>query len=578
MGRSSLRLGLLAAAAGVAAATVDHCTAFAASPGASADGAARVGQTADGEGGPGGSVIFVPAEDHPAGSRRPVLDQATGVEIGRVPQVPHTYAYTYNTHGYGMMNEHKLAFGESTCSARITAKSLADNGTALFSNKELTLLALERCRTARCAVRLMGDLAESRGGFYGEDFGVDSGGETLLVADPTEAWVFHILADPTGRSAIWAAQRVADGEVAFVPNTYIIRAMQLTNKEYFAISSNALAIAKQLGFWDGQSTFDFARAFSLGEYNNPHYSSRRLWRAYNLLRPSWHLDPALEITPTQSAYPFSVKPDKPLTTADIVRVYRDYYEGTEFSLVADTVAAGPFNSPLRVAGGAEEDRVPTGMWERPISIYRADYAVVNVCPPNGSGIVWFAPHTPHASVFAPAWTSSATAVPRPFAVDESLSVDRKSMFWAASAVSNWAYGTMFSKAIVDVRAGQKRLEERAAEFAKALEGPSAEEQTSKIAGFAADVHAAWWDLFWTLMGKYNDGYVVTHEKGSGKPTAQAVGYPAWWLNATHFEKGASINSVQALKKRMADAAALMKRIDANRTYPPLVAARAEFVV
>merc|ERR1719408_1194180 len=134
------------------------------------------------------------------------------------------------------MNEHKLAFGESTVSGRLAANSLAHNGTALFSNEELSKVALERCKTARCAIKLMGSLAVDKGGFYGEGTDVDTGSETLLVADTAEAWVFHILADPTGKSAIWAAQRVPDDSVTVVPNTYVIRAMNLSDEDNFLLS------------------------------------------------------------------------------------------------------------------------------------------------------------------------------------------------------------------------------------------------------------------------------------------------------------------------------------------------------
>ena len=64
----------------------------------------------------------------------------------------------------------------------------------------------------------MGKLAVEMG-FYAADWtGGDAskgeGGEALTVVDKTEAWVFHVTADDTGTSAIWAAQRVAPDHVS----------------------------------------------------------------------------------------------------------------------------------------------------------------------------------------------------------------------------------------------------------------------------------------------------------------------------------------------------------------------------
>ena len=60
-------------------------------------------------------------------------------------------------------------------------------------------------------------------GFYAADWsGGDAskgeGGETLTVVDKNEAWVFHVLGDDTGASAVWAAQRVPDDHVAAIAN------------------------------------------------------------------------------------------------------------------------------------------------------------------------------------------------------------------------------------------------------------------------------------------------------------------------------------------------------------------------
>jgi len=403
--------------------------------------------------------------------------------------------------------------------------------------------------------------------------GVDTGSETLVVADTTEAWVFHILADPTGKSAIWAAQRVPDDKVAVIPNTFIIREMNLSasasNVADFMISDNAVRIAVAYGFWEGSGPFDFSKAYSLGEYSNPHYAARRMWRAYDLLAPSLKLDPRLVITDTQAAYPFAVKPDKLMTIKDVIRVYRDYYEGTDFSLVKDDIAAGPFNSPMRVASGDAENAFPTGAWERPISIYRGNYAVLSILHPKGHGVTWFASHTPHASVFAPAFTSAATEMPRSYFIDQTKSVDRQSLFWAATAVSNWAFGSMFSHAIKDIRAAQDKLETPNFELAEKLNTAPVESHNALLKKVAETVLSGWWDTFFELMGKYNDGYVVTHNK-DGSFTSTALGYPSWWLKAAGFSKGVvDVPDIdfKNLKDRMAAAKQLMDRINSHRTPP-----------
>jgi dipeptidase len=131
--------------------------------------------------------------------------------IGFIDQVNHTYAYTLGT--YAIQNEKQVSIGESTCSSKFVASPVFAGGKALFHMETLTEIALERCDTARCAIQLMGHLAVQHG-FYGPEWesgglnAQDEAGEALTVSDVDEAWMFHILPDDTGASAIWVAQRV----------------------------------------------------------------------------------------------------------------------------------------------------------------------------------------------------------------------------------------------------------------------------------------------------------------------------------------------------------------------------------
>ena len=335
---------------------VSGCTTYAAGKRATADGSVLVTHSDDGMGATDPRVSYVPAADHPKGSKRPIWPdietypryvgtargktyarqpgQEDTQPIGSIPQVEHTHAYLESN--YALQNECQLSFGESTASAVFRADALGTpGGTALLSVNELSKIAAERTCRAREAVLLMGTLAEAHG-FYGPDGGA---GEVLTVGDTDEAWVFHILSEPTGKSALWAAQRVPDDEVAVVANMFSIRALNLSDSANFLGSAQLHATARAYRLWDGHGLLDFTRAFSIGEYGSKYYSGRRMWDGLRRFAPSLAPHLAAEYgnlkddygdvsTPWRtSVYPFSVPPDAPLRLDHIFAAHRSHYEG-----------------------------------------------------------------------------------------------------------------------------------------------------------------------------------------------------------------------------------------------------------
>lgn len=90
-------------------------------------------------------------------------------------------------------------------------------------NEELAMkkspVALERCKTAREAVMLMGQMIEQYG-YYGT-------GETPLLADPNEGWVMEMCGyGLNGTGGVWVAQRVPDSDVFVAANLFRIRVIR----------------------------------------------------------------------------------------------------------------------------------------------------------------------------------------------------------------------------------------------------------------------------------------------------------------------------------------------------------------
>lgn len=452
-----------------------------------------------------------------------VLKDFTGVEI---PQVPHTRGYHHAVFGY--MNDQQLAIAESTIG---NARKISNpTPTPALNISMLTLLAMERCRTAREAIKLMGTLAEEYG------YGYHDGGEMLAVSDPKEVWVFEIM--PVGPlwtpksgkpGAVWAAERVPDDHVSVCTNESRIGEIDLGNPDLFMAAAHVVSFAVEAGLFDPKSgkPFSWKKAYSPSEGSALSTEGRRsrMWRFFDLVAPSQKF----KAETANMDFPFSVKPDAKLSPRDVMALTRDKSQGTAFDPVRG-LRGGPFRNPNYYKG------------TRLISIPNVEYTTLTQCrswlPDPIGGIVWVALGAQDTSCYVPFY-SGVTEIPKSFSVGDHFVLNRDSARWAFDYV-DFHTQVAYNAAIEDVKAAQKKWEDGALDRIGEIDARAEElfkknpnEAIRYLTGYslnnATNVVGAWWKLGDDLWVKYNHlGLYNAEKRSSGRiPTAN----PEWWNRA-----------------------------------------------
>ncbi|PXF41340.1 putative dipeptidase [Gracilariopsis chorda] len=466
--------------------------------------------------------------------------------IGYIPQVPHTFALFEGGAGYAILNEHGVSVSESTCPARFASLPRSQGGEALFDISAMSRVALERVKTAREAIRIMGDLA-FKYGFYGamwddDEQKKDEAGEALMVADRKEAWVFHVTPDDTGKSAVWVAQRVPDTDITVVANSFIIRFVESGN-DSFMHSENMYDVALRNGLWTQGTKLDFAKVYGKARVpSHSSYSNMRVWRLFTLANPDilGSLDP--HPNDWMDGYPFSVTPKHSLTRDDIFRMYRDHFEGTQFDMTQNE-AGGPFGDPDRydteAHGNMSLARALQGEFGRPVSMFRTSYTTITrskaSLPPEVGSMMYYSQQQPSASVFVPMYVSMSE-VPRIYKRGSLFKHDKESMFWTVTAVSNWVH-KFYKFAREDLRLLQRSIEEYDVDVvdrkaASLINDGQLQRATYLMDSFTHNIskvsHERYSEFFWYIMAKFHDGYIM-HDPEAATVVMKSLFYPEWWL-------------------------------------------------
>ncbi len=459
-----------------------------------------------------------------------IKEEFTGLEL---PQPSRTYGYLHGMFGY--MNENQVAIAESTIGCRDKMKNPTPS--AKIDLTALTLLAMERSKTAREAIQIMGEISEKYGyGFYDD-------GEMLAVSDPDEVWIFEIM--PVGPlwtpksgkpGAIWCAQRLPDDHVSVCPNESRIGEIDLDNPDYFMASSNVISYAAEHGYYDPDSgkPFNWKKAYSPSEYSawSSQGSRARLWSLFHVMAPSLGLKadtPNMEL-------PFSIKPDKKLSVQDVMNLTRYKFEGTPFDPVRG-LQGGPFKNPNYLPRPFKLDG-KTYNTARFVGVNRAEYVTVTQCrdwlPNPVGGIVWLALGAQDTSCFVPLYIG-INAIPESFKIGDHFVFDRNAARWAFDYV-DFHTQVVYSHAIQDVRKAQEIWEGGAVARTPTID-KFAEELYKKdpalLTNFLTDyclnnanrVVDTWWELGDQILVKFNHLWVYNTET---RRTSR-LEFPDWWL-------------------------------------------------
>jgi dipeptidase len=414
---------------------MECCTSLLVGPEASVDGSTMTSHSCD-SGTDRTWIAMEPHETHAAGSMDTIWllpKRTTGphdpdrVPVAEIPQVAETYKFLDSA--YPIMNEHQLAIGETTTGGKRELRS----NEGIIDAPELYRLVLERARTAREAIRVADELTRT--------YGYNDWGECFTFADPNEVWFFEILGPGQGRiGAVWAAVRIPDDEIAVSANAHRILELELDDPEHYMASENVHGLAEEMGWWDPDSgePFRFAHAYA---DRSSMYSRRREWRALSLLAPSLHLDPEAE------DYPLSVKPEKKVSVADLLEIFRDTYADTPYDMTRDLTVergdghtarspvANPFmNTDLRELLGVER--------ERTIASPAATYVQVTQSrawlPDPIGGVVWLGYDNPATTPQLPFYIGIST-MPDSYMVDGRREFSRDCAWWAFRRASKLSY-------------------------------------------------------------------------------------------------------------------------------------------
>ncbi|MCK5693219.1 MAG: C69 family dipeptidase [Bacteroidales bacterium] len=434
------------------------CTNFLVTPGASVNGTAMITYAADAHV-LYGELYFKPAADYPPGTMLDVYEWDTNKFLGRIPQLSHTYSTV------GNMNEHQVAIGETTYGGR---RELRDS-TGIVDYGSLIYITLQRARTAREAIKIMGELVA--------EYGYASSGESFSIADPNEVWIMELIGKGNEmvteggktynkyKGAVWVAVKIPDGYVSGHANQARIQQFPLDDPENCIYASDVISFAREKGYYDGtDEDFSFSATYAPISFGGARFCDMRVWSFFKDINDD--MDQYFDYVKgedLETRMPLYIKPNRKISNKDLMNFMRDHLEGTELDMTKDA-GAGPFGLPYRWRPLTWEYDGKMYVNERATATQQTGFSFVAESRPMKpdwlGGILWFGIDDAAATTYVPMYCGM-TRVPESYAVGNGdlLTYSETAAFWAFSFVSNFSY-LRYNVMMEDVRKVQTELEEK----------------------------------------------------------------------------------------------------------------------
>ena len=495
-----------------------------------------------------------------------VTEWDSGKYLGQIPQVPVTYSTV------GNMNEHSLIITETTFGGRselYDPKGIMDYGSLIY-------ITLQRAKTAREAIEIIADLANT--------YGYASSGESFSIADTEEAWIMELIGKgPDNKGIVWVARRIPDGYISAHANQARITTFPLNDKENCLYAEDVISFAREKGYFAGSDEeFSFCDAYAPADFGALRGCEARVWAFFRTFAEGMdrYLPYAMghEID-MQDRMPLWVKPTEKISPKQVFDAMRDHYEGTPMDMTTD-LGAGGHNLPYRWRPMSFEVDGVTYMNERATATQQTGFWMVGQARPGKVGILWFGVDDAATSCLTPIYCNT-TEVPQCFAENNGssmLEIGDDSAFWVFNRVTNFAY-MRYDMISADIRKVVDKWEntmlERVAEVDARVANLSAKNQRRALTSFstttAQTMFESWKRLDKYLLIKYVDGNVKSEHKdvlsyvidgnasaahfvenGNGKQIPDKIQFPGYnekWKRAVAEDNGEILKQVDVVIKK-----------------------------